>query len=445
MKYFQKLKTSEKISFSFSLFGFLSLVLFLVLINITYFFIWYADQQEKSFSDMNESYIAFQNSNASEKSINDFKDYLLMQDTMIIPENGELICSPWVSAKIKEDPESIQNRYFYKDGETIYFIYSQNFPNIGEVKVFFDTTPYITSQLIIIKISIIFIFITSFLQFFVGKAISKRLLRDLKRISEKVKNHDIHKERNLIICDANMPEDDEIFILVNALNNSYLTIKKQTQQLKQFITDVSHEFKTPLMGMSSELDLLEKKQQKKGLEDTDIETLFWNSRKNIHKLNGLLETLFFLSRIEEKSWCLVKKEFKIEAYMRKKVQEISASFPHKNIVCNYDIDKNLKYKIEENTFSIFLDNLLSNAIKFSPEDVELHIQAKEDFFSLEDNGPWISKKEQEKIWNKFYRKDTNIEWFGIGLYLVKRIAWVYDWNIELTNGAWWWARFKIVM
>jgi signal transduction histidine kinase len=44
-----------------------------------------------------------------------------------------------------------------------------------------------------------------------------------------------------------MPEDDEIRILANALNDSYDMIDHQTGKLKQFLTDVSHEFKTPLM------------------------------------------------------------------------------------------------------------------------------------------------------------------------------------------------------
>ena len=62
-----------------------------------------------------------------------------------------------------------------------------------------------------------------------------------------------------------MPEDDEIRILAEALNTSYDAIEIQTAKLKQFLTDVSHEFKTPLMVMNSRLDVLEKKQLKDAL------------------------------------------------------------------------------------------------------------------------------------------------------------------------------------
>jgi len=56
-----------------------------------------------------------------------------------------------------------------------------------------------------------------------------------------------------------------------------------------------------------------------------------------------------------------------------------------------------------------LDNIFSNAIKFSPKKVHLIIQADTNSFSIEDNGPGIDTHQSEKIWDKFYRKDTKIE------------------------------------
>ena len=86
MKYFNTLKTSERISLSFALFGFLSLLIFLILINITYFFIWYGDQKEMSFSSMNVNYKNYLESEGNIQDILGFKKYLLQKDTIIIPE-----------------------------------------------------------------------------------------------------------------------------------------------------------------------------------------------------------------------------------------------------------------------------------------------------------------------------------------------------------------------
>lgn len=100
MKLFSHLKTSEKISLSFSLFSVVSLLLFLFLLNITYFWIWYNDQKRESFENISESYQRYISSEGSLSDILIFRQALLSQDTLIIPEMGALICSPSVEEKI---------------------------------------------------------------------------------------------------------------------------------------------------------------------------------------------------------------------------------------------------------------------------------------------------------------------------------------------------------
>jgi signal transduction histidine kinase len=57
-------------------------------------------------------------------------------------------------------------------------------------------------------------------------------------------------------------DDDEIKILADTLDSAFQKIETQTSSLKQFITDVSHEFKTPLMVINSDIDVYEKKKEK---------------------------------------------------------------------------------------------------------------------------------------------------------------------------------------
>jgi len=442
MFYFSSLKTSERISLSFSLFWFFSLILFLLLVNITYFYVWYHEQEEKSFSTMNQNYSNYQKSNASAKDIEDFKWYLLTQDTIIVPKSWDLICSPWVEERIKLDPELILNRYFYKQDETIYFIYSKYFPDIWDVKVLFDTTSYINAQLVIIKIGLLFIAFMFLLQFVAWRYISRWLLRDLKNIGDKLKDIDINSRKKHIVCDC-LPDDDEIKVLANALNNSYDTIDKQTLKLKQFLTDVSHEFKTPLMALSSRLDVLDKKIVKWKLQDEDIQKHFYDTRQNILKLNRLLESLFFLSSIEEQKWCLITTKISVRDFFEKKLKTIHESFSEKKLSYTLDIPDDLIYDVEQNTFWILLDNLLTNAMKFSPKNMKINISANENWFYVEDNWPWISDENREKIWEKFYRSDINKQWFWVWLYLVKRIIHMYNWNISIEQWCKKWAKFKV--
>jgi signal transduction histidine kinase len=61
--------------------------------------------------------------------------------------------------------------------------------------------------------------------------------------------------------------------LANTINQSILKIRKQTQNLKQFITDVSHEFKTPLMVINSKIDLYKKLVEKGKSKPGDLDIL----------------------------------------------------------------------------------------------------------------------------------------------------------------------------
>jgi len=444
MKYFSKLKTSERISLSFALFGFVSLLVFLILINITYFFIWYSDQKELSFSEVNSTYVSFLESEGAASDTFEFREYLLDQDTMIIPDMWDLVCSPWVAEKIKESPEEIIDRLFYHDGEVLYFIYSRYFEGIGDVKIFYDTSSYIETQMTIIKTGLIFMLLVFIAQFFAGRYISRYLLKNLKHIAESVKDIDINSKNQIKIYD-DVPEDDEIHILSQALNTSFETIEKQTNNLKQFLTDVSHEFKTPLMAMNTKIDLVERKSEVWKVEKTDMQELFKSFRWNIVKMNGLLESLFFLSRIEEQSSCLVKKPIKVQDFFENKFEQMVESYSHKTIELDIDIAKDLMYSVEENTFSILLENLISNAIKFSPDKGKVVLSAHDDYFSVTNNGSIITKQDQKKIWDKFYRIDTNKEGFGVWLYLVKRIINIYDWSIHIQSSKKSWTRFKVTM
>jgi len=186
-KFCSNLKTSDKITFLFSLFNFVSLLILLIWINIIYFFIWYSDQKSESWYDMNRNYNNYIEWK-TDTNLEAFKKYILQKDTLIIShETWELICSNWVETKIHDNIEKIKDDFFYKTEDKIFVIYSKIYPEIWEVKVFFDTTPYVKSQIIIIKISLFLILLSIFLFYFLGKKItnygsSSYWLRNSKKI-----------------------------------------------------------------------------------------------------------------------------------------------------------------------------------------------------------------------------------------------------------------------
>lgn len=165
MSYFKNLKTSDRIAITFSFVNLFFLVVLLITINIAYFFIWYEDQKQASLYDVNVNYDSYTSGMNDDNKLA-FKEYILQQDTIIFPHDGsDLICSDGVIKKVDLDPEEFRDKYFHLIDNKVYFVFSNTYDGIGEVKVLFDTTPYINSQIIIIKISVFVILISLLVSF----------------------------------------------------------------------------------------------------------------------------------------------------------------------------------------------------------------------------------------------------------------------------------------
>jgi len=453
-KFCSNLKTSDKITFLFSLFNFVSLLILLIWINIIYFFIWYDDQKKESWYDMNKNYNNFIKEK-NKKNIEAFKKYILQKDTLIIPDDWwKMECSNWVETKIHNNIDKIKDDLFYHNWEKVFFIYTKYYPEIWEVKVFFDTTPYVKSQIIIIKISLFIILFSLFFYIIIWKKITKYSLKNLSKISKKAEELDIEKDfKKLKIL---WHKDDEINILANTINNSFSHIKNQTDNLKQFITDVSHEFKTPLMVINSEIDLYNKKLEKNKLWPECTAILTNSIKEKTKKLNNLLETFLLLSRVENQIEELNRKKINFSEYLKKfsfnylDDNEILNNFWKDNFEIIYKINKNIYLNIEENTFNILFWNLLSNAIKFwikkstkNNKTLKLEIGLTKKGFYISDNGIWIKKEELKNIFNKFSRNDKSVEWFWVWLFLVKRLSDLYNWKIKVESKIGKWSKFEV--
>lgn len=439
-KFIINLKTSEKISILFTFYNFFSLIVLLIWINIIYFFSWYSDQKNESMYDMNVNYNMYL-TEKTDNNLDAFKKYILQKDTLIIPNDwSDLICSNWVETKVHNNIEEIKDKLFYNNWEKTFFIFSEYYDEIWEIKVFFDTTPYVKSQIIIIKISLMIILLSLFINYFVWKSISKYALKNLKNIINQTKKIDIEKDFKKI--DIIWNKDDEINILAETLNKSICHIHKQTSNLKQFITDVSHEFKTPLMIINSQIDLYNKKSEKNKSSENDTRELLNKIKSKTIKLNWLLEIFFLISRIENNLDQFQKKNYKLNICVKSIVQNYLQGI-EKNVTINYNLKSDLLLDIEITTFYIILENLLSNAIKFSWDNPIIEIWTNKNSFWIKDNWKWIDKDNLDKIWDKFHRNDVNIEWFWVWLFIVKRLVDLYNWEIQIKTNKWKWTKFIV--
>ena len=445
MKFLKNLTTTKRTSTLFALMNLFFMILLVIAINLSYFYLWYEDQKAESLFDMNKNYAEMTNT-PSASNIDAFKNYILTKDTIILDSQSEetLVCSQWVASKIHQSEISLENlkdSYFYKDESNgkIYLVFSHNYPEIGTVKVLFDTTHYINSQLLILKISLVIILFSLIASYFLGKLFTKYTLRDLRKISNEAKTMTL-ENYNQIQCE--WCNDDEVKILATTINQSILRIKKQSKDLKQFITDVSHEFKTPLMVINSKIDVYRKQVEKWKSKSEDLDTLLNTIKNRTKKLNNTLETLFILSRKTEWIEEVEKQNINLKDYLEQYIREYIAN-SDKNILVKFYFQEDIFQDIDKNIFNIIIDNLISNAIKFSKEDGIIEVWGNKKEIWIKDYGIWMDEKTAKHIWWKFYRQDTNLEGFWVWLYIVSRIVQLFQWKIDVKSKQNEWSTFII--
>ncbi|MDP5039187.1 MAG: ATP-binding protein, partial [Candidatus Gracilibacteria bacterium] len=100
---------------------------------------------------------------------------------------------------------------------------------------------------------------------------------------------------------------------------------------------------------------------------------------------------------------------------------------------NFEIIGEKTLEVDLASFDIICENLLNNAIKFGGENNTITVTLTKNSFSIKDTGYGMTEKNLEKIFHKFFRENKDIEGFGIGLFLVKRLITLYSWDIEVKS------------
>lgn len=202
-------------------------------------------------------------------------------------------------------------------------------------------------------------------------------------------------------------------------------LKEQDQQKDFFISRASHELKTPITSVKGYVQILQSMYK----ESTDELLVNSLNRMNfqIDKLTALIADLLDVTKLSSGGITLHKKPFHIKELVQELIEDTSLAYPGSKILCNVlDVTVNA----DKERISQVLLNLLTNALKYSPADNEIEIEvvpaADHTRFSVKDHGIGISKANQSKIFEKFYRVEGKSEetypGFGIGLFIASEIV-----------------------
>lgn len=214
--------------------------------------------------------------------------------------------------------------------------------------------------------------------------------------------------------------------------------KKYSELQRDFINNMTHEFKTPLASiLIASKYLIEQKPIK---EDKKLYTYTDIIINQGNKLNGHIEKILNVAKADYAPLELKKENILIVPIIEEAIENIKLKYPEASIAIE---TVSREYLIETDTFHFanLVYNLLDNAMKYCNDKPEVTIKIIENNNCLKlefiDNGIGINPKKISFIFDKFYRvqneKSNEVNGFGLGLYYVKEICSLQNWKIKAEN------------
>ncbi|MGI6703971.1 MAG: sensor histidine kinase [Clostridia bacterium] len=238
--------------------------------------------------------------------------------------------------------------------------------------------------------------------------------------------------------EVNIKRTDEIGQLADTINTMSAELHRIETNRRRFIGDVSHELKTPLASIKALTEALmmghtPPKQQREFLGDVVNE---------VDRLSTLISRLLTLTRLEEET--LNREYFKISDIIKNTVRVMTPLAASHDVKVTNEVRMDIKVLCDKNLVREMLVNLLDNSIKYRDKTkaenrIELKDYLTNSKYRLEvsDNGIGIAAQDLPRIFEGLFRSEPSrskeIEGYGMGLAIVKRITSLHGWDISVDS------------
>ena len=214
----------------------------------------------------------------------------------------------------------------------------------------------------------------------------------------------------------------EFPLIADNLNKMAEELEKNEVLKEDFVSNVSHEMKTPLAIIAGYAKALQDRSLDEKTRNQYLGTLVDTSEK----LSILVKNILSLSRLENQKILTEWKPVKADDLLSETILLYEETIERKHIDLECDIDE-IQYVSDAALLKIVYSNILSNAVKFTKDGGRIDVSLKKEdgkvVFRVQDQGPGIRKENLQRIFEKFYQEDTSHarEGNGLGLALVKKV------------------------
>lgn len=199
-------------------------------------------------------------------------------------------------------------------------------------------------------------------------------------------------------------------------------VKKRIDKLNQTLQIISHDLRTPISIIDTNIYLLKAKGECKSNRLLNIE-------RNINYIKSLIKNIDYLTEKIPST----KEEININQLIKEILEKYSSLISEKKLNITLIEDENFIVKGDYTDLEVLFTNIIDNGIKYNKEGGSLIIHIAKNKISVKNTGPII--KDKKKIFEKYYREENSgtVKGMGLGLSIVKNLSKTYNLKIDVNT------------
>ena len=264
-----------------------------------------------------------------------------------------------------------------------------------------------------------------------------RPIEELSRVSQKIagrdfsvraKEYETYQEINSLSCNFNSMAD-ELQYYIEKLESSKDALERFNKMRNDFTANVTHELKTPLAVISSQVELLQTMGDK-----IDRNYYFDSIREEVSKMSDMVGNLLNISSIEHELETVKKSQLNLSETIEYMVLKYDALIHKKNLKTDVKIEKDCLILANQEYIEQAAGNYIMNAFSHCGAGRHLEISLKKQegraVFCVCNDGEAIPEEKRNKIWDKYYQAGETQGHSGLGLHIVKTVITMHGGNLR---------------
>lgn len=264
--------------------------------------------------------------------------------------------------------------------------------------------------------------------------VGDRTVRPLRRITEVIENVTEGYSDDVLHVDTY----SETKQLCEAFNKMLGRLKLLDESREEFVSNVSHELKTPMTSMKVLADSL---LEQEGVPVEMYQEFMQDIAKEIDRENRIITDLLSLVKMDRSGQTMNIESMNINDLLEQILKRLKPIAEKKNVEMVMESFRPVVAEVDEMKFSLAVSNLVENAIKYNRENGWVHVSLNADhkyfYIKVEDSGIGIPEADQDHIFERFYRVDKShsreIGGTGLGLAIARNAVIVHRGAIKVHS------------